>query len=260
MLLHGSGNSAVSFLPLLEHVGGRRLLVVDRPGHGLSEPLDDGVGQPRRTAVEVLTGLLDALELDRIDLLGNSTGGAWSLWMALDRPQRVRRIVLAGATPLLPGTRPPVPLRLMTTPVLGGLLARVMPDPSPASVQKMMAGMGEGDTIVRHPGLVEAFVAAGSDPVAGTATQGELRAVIRGLAGFRPEHRFVDADLRRVHQPTLLIWGDHDPVGDVEAARRTAAALPDATVEILPAGHAPFWGEPARTGQLTTRFLDEFDA
>lgn len=256
VLLHGSGNNAVSLLPLIEHLHGRRVLALDRPGHGLSEPLDAGTGNPRRTAVDVLTRVLDVLELDRVDLLGNSTGGSWSLWLALDRPERVSRIVLVGATPLLPGTRPPLPLRLMTTPVLGDLLRRVMPEPSPDSVKKMMSSMGEGDTIGRYPGLIDAFVAAGCDPITGTATQKELRAVIRGLLGFRPEFRFNATDLRRVRQPTLLIWGDHDPVGDVEAARQAVALLPNGRLEVLPTGHAPWWGEPVRTGQLVSRFLD----
>lgn len=256
LFLHGSGNSALSMLPLMEHLDGRRLLALDRPGYGLSEPLDGGTGNPRQTAVGVVARLLDALELERVDLLGNSAGGFWSLWMALDRPERVGRIVLVGATPLLPGTRPPLPLRLMTTPLVGALLGRVMPEPSPSSVKKMMSSMGEGDTIVRYPTLVDAFVAAGSDPIAGSATQHELRAVIRGLRGFRPEFRFGEEDLRRVSHHTLLIWGDHDPVGDVRAARRAAELLPHARLEMLPAGHAPFWGEPVRTGELVSRFLD----
>ncbi len=245
-----------AILPLIEQLHGRRVLAVDRPGHGLSGPLAGGTGNPRHTAVDVLSRLLDALELERVDLLGNSTGAFWSLWMALDRPQRVRRIVLVGATPLLPGTRPPLPLRLMTTPGVGDLLGQVMPEPSPASVRKMMATMGEGDTIARYPGLINAFVAAGSDPIANTATQQELRAVIRGFRGFRPEFRFRETDLRQVRHPVLLVWGDHDPVGDVKAARQAAALLPNSHLEVLPTGHAPFWGEPTRTSELASRFLD----
>lgn len=131
-----------------------------------------------------------------------------------------------------------------------------MPEPSPASVKKMMASTGEGDTITRYPGLIDAFVAAGSDPIASHATQQERRAVIRGLRGFRPEFRFRETDLRRVRHPVLLIC-DRDPVGDVKAARQAATLLPHARLEMLPTGHAPFWGEPARTSELASRFLDD---
>lgn len=150
VLLHGSGNSAVSMLPLIEQLHGRPVLAVDRPGHGLSEPLAALTGTPAHGSRRP-HALLDSLQLERVDLLGNSTGGFWSLWMALDRPQRVGHIVLVGATPLLPATQPPLPLRLMTTPGVGDLLGQVMPEPSPASVKKMMATMGEGDTIARYP-------------------------------------------------------------------------------------------------------------
>jgi len=257
VLLHGSGNSAVAMLPLVEQIHDRRVIVVDRPGYGLSEPIDGLREQPRQTGVNVVVGLLDALGIDRADLVGNSTGGFWSLWTALDQPERVRRIVLVGATPLLPGTRPPIPLRLMTTPVIGNVLRRVMPEPSPKTVKQMMGSMGEGDTIGRHPGLIDAFVAAGNDPVAGQATGEELAGVVRGVLGFRPAFRFSEGELQTITQPTLLIWGDHDPVGSIDAARAAAGLIPHAQVVEVPTGHGPWFGEPELTADLIMRFLDE---
>ncbi|MPZ73262.1 MAG: alpha/beta fold hydrolase [Nitriliruptorales bacterium] len=146
VILHASGNSAVAMLPLMEHLHGRCATVVDRPGYGLSGPIEGLREHPRRTGVDVVVRLLDALGIEHADLVGTSTGGFWSLWTALDHPTRVRRIVLVGATPLLPGTKPPLPLRLMTTPGIGSLLGRIMPEPSPKTVRQMMASMGEGDT------------------------------------------------------------------------------------------------------------------
>lgn len=257
VVLHGSGNSAICMLPLVEQFGGRRVIVADRPGYGLSEPVSGLREHPRRTGGEVVVGLLDALGIEVADLVGSSTGGFWSLWTALDRPERVGRIVLVGATPLLPGTRPPLPLRLMTTPIIGDVLRRVMPEPSPKTVTQMMRSMGEADTIVDHPGLIDAFVAAGNDPIAGQATGEELAGVIRGLLGFRAACRFTDAELRKVEQPTLLIWGEHDPVGRLDAAHAAAALIPHARVAQVPTGHAPWLGEAARTADLIMRFLDD---
>lgn len=239
LLLHGSANTALSMVPLMEQVSGRRVIAPDRPGYGLSEPVAYGVSDSRATAVGVMTDLLDALGLDRVDVMGNSTGGFWSLWLALDRPERLRRIVLAGATPLLPGTRPVLFLRLMTTPLLGDVLEKVMPDPSRSSVMQMMKTFGEAEAVAAYPGIIDSVVATLSDLVASGVMQGETRGVIRGLLGFRPRYRFDQDDLRRVTHPTLLIWGDDDPVGDPEAARRAATMLPDARVEILPTGHSP---------------------
>lgn len=54
ILLHGSGTSAVVLLPLVEHLHGRGVLVVDRPGYGLSDPMEGLRERPRRTAVDVV--------------------------------------------------------------------------------------------------------------------------------------------------------------------------------------------------------------
>lgn len=131
----------------------------------------------------------------------------------------------------------------------------MMPDPSPESVTKMMGILGEGDTIGRYPRLVDVFVAAGSDPTAGESSHSEMSVMIRGLAGFRNEFRFTNEDLEGVYQPVLLIWGDHDPIGDVSAAAQAGNTLPNAILEIVATGHAPWWGEPAKTVTMIADFL-----
>lgn len=257
VMLHGTGAIAATMLPLAEHLPDRRASIVDRPGHGLSDPVEGLREHPRTTAVQVVVGLLDALGLDRVDLVGSSGGGLWSLWTALDRPERVRRIVLVGVTPSLPETRAPVPLRLITTPVIGDVLDRLMPDASPGTVKRMMAMMGEGDTIERYPALLDALAATGNDPIASEAFRQELSGVIRGVLGWRPSVRFTETELRRLQQPTLLIWGDHDPVGKPAAARSAASLIPHGRAVVVPTGHAPWFGEPERTAELITDFLDE---
>jgi pimeloyl-ACP methyl ester carboxylesterase len=256
ILLHGSNNSSASWVPLLQHARGRRIIAVDRPGYGRSAAVRYRRSDFRQTAVRYVTDLLDALRIESADIVGNSTGSVWTLWTAIDEPTRVRSLTLVGATPLLPGTTPGLPFRIMTTPVLGGLLAKLMPDPSPESVTKMMGIMGEGDTIGRYPKLLDVFVAASSDPVAGEASQGEMSAMIKGLAGFRRQFRFTEEDLERVHQPVLLIWGDHDPIGDLSAAAQARDAFPKATLEVVPTDHAPWWGQPETTASLITEFLE----
>lgn len=164
LLLHGSNNNSASWVPLLLNARGRRMIAVDRPGYGRTAPVQYRRSDYRQTAVEHVTGLLDALHIESANIVGNSTGSVWALWTAIDEPTRVRSLILAGATPLLPGTKPGFPFRIMTTPVLGRLLAKMMPGPSPESVTKMMGIMGEGDTIGRYPKLLDVFVAAGSIP------------------------------------------------------------------------------------------------
>ena len=253
LFLHGSSTSSLSLLPLLERLEGVGAIAVDRPGFGLSEPVDVPRERFREAAIAFVDELVAELGLQTSALAGNSMGGTWALWYALARPDRVRRLVLIGSAPLLPGTRPPAPLRVMSTPVVGDLLTRVV-KPNAKMLVRLMASVGEKDTIARYPDLIESVAAAGRDPIASRANLAELRAVI-SVFGFRRAMRLSREDLRRLTTPTLLVWGDHDPVGAVEVAQATASLIADAQLELLPAGHVPWLGNPARVSELLSDFV-----
>jgi pimeloyl-ACP methyl ester carboxylesterase len=253
LFLHGSGTSSVSLLPVLDRLEGARAIAVDRPGFGLSDPARVPRKRFRAAAVEFIDEVLDQLGLGAAAIAGNSMGGTWGLWYALAHPERVRRLVLLGSTPLLPGTRPPMPLRFVATPVLGELLSRLL-KPNPRRVVQMMGSMGEGETIVAYPDLIEAVVAEGRDPKASAANRAELRAVIT-LLGFRRSALVRADELRSLRMLTLIIWGDRDPVGAVVAARETAARIPSAQLEVLSGGHVPYLGHPERVSELVSGFV-----
>jgi pimeloyl-ACP methyl ester carboxylesterase len=252
VFLHGSNTSSLSLLPVLERLEGVRAIAVDRPGFGRSEPVRVPRERFRDAAVEFLDEVLDEVGLKTSAFAGNSMGGTWALWYALARPERVRRLVLLGSAPLVPGTRPPIPLRVTAAPLLGDLLPRVV-KPSRKMLLRLMASMGEKDTIVRYPELIESIVAAARDPIASATNLAELRAIISPL-GFRPPAMIRPDELRRLNVPTLLIWGDHDPVGTAEVAREAARLMPRVQLELLPAGHVPYLGHPQRVSELLTTF------
>jgi 2-hydroxy-6-oxonona-2,4-dienedioate hydrolase/4,5:9,10-diseco-3-hydroxy-5,9,17-trioxoandrosta-1(10),2-diene-4-oate hydrolase len=129
-----------------------------------------------------------------------------------------------------------------------------MPPPSAETVVQSMAIFGEADTIVRYPDQIEARVAAGYDQLASNASLSELRATI-APTGWQPSLEMAVEELRELALPTLLIWGDHDPVGGADAVRLTADTIPVARLEMLPAGHAPWLGHPGRTASLVSEFL-----
>ena len=252
MFLHGSSTSSLSLGPVLERLEGVRAIAVDRPGFGLSEPVRVPRERFRDAAVEFLDEVLDALGLQTSALAGNSMGGTWAVWYALARPERVRRLVLLGSAPLLPGTRPPLVLRVSAAPLLGDLLPYVV-KPNRKLLVRLLASMGEADTIVRYPELIESLVAAARDPVASATNLAELRAIISPL-GFRPSARMAPDELRRLNVPTLLVWGDHDPVGTADVARETAQLM-RAQLELLTAGHVPYLGHPRRVAELLSEFI-----
>lgn len=258
VLLHGTGNPAGFLLPLLHELHGVRAIAPDLPGVGLSDPVDLPEGRYRETAVAWLDRLLDTLGLDAAALVGHSGGGLWALWYALAHPDRVRRLVLLGV-PTLPKTRCPLPIRLAATPGLGRLLTRLAP-PSPTSMLRFAGAMGEKATLARHPDLVDLLVAAARDPITDRAAKAEFRVLISPFAllspsGFRRRARVRPDELRRLAMPTLVLWGEQDPVGSIPVARAAAELIPQARLEVLPTGHGPWLGQPTLTAATVMDFV-----
>jgi pimeloyl-ACP methyl ester carboxylesterase len=252
--LHGNNTSALSHLMLLQHATTVRSYLVDRPGMGLSDPSDRPPGAFRDFAVRFVNDVLNALELKSAVLAGASGGGIYATWYALEHPQRVRGLALLGSTPTLPGGRVPLPIRLMAMPVLGNVMTQAV-KPGRQMMLRMMASVGEADTIMRHPDLFDSLIAGARDPLAVAANRAEFRALISPF-GYRPAARIRPEDLRQLSIPTLMIWGEHDPVVPIEAARAGAQLIPDARLEVLPAGHVPQLGHPQQVAELLTAFAN----
>ena len=178
--LHGNNTSSLSHLMLLQHMNGVRSFLVDRPGYGLSDPDEFPRDTFRNSAVQFVDDVLDELGLESAVLAGASGGGIWAIWYALARPERVGGLVMLGSVPLLPGARIPLGIRLMATPVLGTLLSRAM-KPSRPMMVRLMSSVGEGDTILRHPDLLNSLVDAARDPVAAAANVAEFQALLSPL-------------------------------------------------------------------------------
>lgn len=251
--LHGTNTSSLSHLMLPGLTRGLRSYLVDRPGCGLSDPESFRPEEFREYAVGFVGDVLDALGLDAAHLVGASGGGIWAIWYSLAHPERVRGLVMLGSAPTLPGGRVPLPLRLTATPLIGDLMVRAV-KPGRRMLLKMMASVGEAETIVRYPDLLDSLIAGARDPVATQANLAELRALI-SPRGFRTRMRLSREDLRWLAVPTLMIWGERDPVVPLVQARAIAAQIPNARLEAFPAGHVPQLGNPDRVAELLEDFV-----
>jgi pimeloyl-ACP methyl ester carboxylesterase len=259
VLLHGTGNGAGFMLPLLKELRGVSAIAPDLPGVGLSDPIDLRPEGYRGTAVWWLESFLDTLALRDVALLGHSGGAVRALWFALAHPERVERLVLIDP-PALPGTRCPLPIRLVATPGLGALLPRLAP-PSPKTALQLASAVGEKDTLPRHPDLIDLMVALSRDPVSYESSRTEFRALASPLAllspsGFRRRARVRPDELRRLAVPTLVVWGERDPLGGASVARATTDLMPRGRLAVLPTGHAPWLGLPRQTAATVTDFLE----
>ncbi|MFZ4779454.1 MAG: alpha/beta fold hydrolase [Terrimicrobiaceae bacterium] len=122
LMVPGNVGDVFPFAPLMAELEGRRIIAVNRPGGGASEGIDHRSVDFRELAVQTLTAVLDAFSLERVPIVAHSIGGHWSLWMALDRPERVSALTLLGVPGNVLNTSPPFALRLLSVPVLNRLL------------------------------------------------------------------------------------------------------------------------------------------
>jgi pimeloyl-ACP methyl ester carboxylesterase len=120
--------------------------------------------------------------------------------------------------------------------------------------------MGEMATLAGHPDLVDLLVAVGRDPIADRVTKAELRVLVSPLAlllpsGFRRRSRVRPDELRQVAMPTLVVWGERDPLGGVSVAQAVTELIPHARLAVLLTGHGPWLGQPAQTAATVLDFV-----
>ncbi len=214
LFLHGLGGTRSAWEPQLEGLAHRhRCIAWDMPGYGASAPLPVLTFPAIAAAV---VRLLDTLALDRVDIVGLSFGGQQALHVALDHPDRVRRLVLADTSARFgaDGTDPEAWMRLRLDPLDAG-----------ASPAEMAAPVLDSITGPRFAGrerdrLIDAFAQISSDA---------LRAAVTCL----PTHDVTDR-LGSIGAPTLVVVGELDAETPLRYAETLADGIPDARLAVIP--------------------------
>jgi pimeloyl-ACP methyl ester carboxylesterase len=251
VLLHGGAMTSSVWAPLVPHLAGRSLLLVDLPGCGFADPFDyRGVDLAQHQA-EFVTSVLDALGLDRVALVGASMGGWFALRSAVAHPERVSALALVTAPAVsLPGSRMPTSMAFASSRA-GRALGVLAPPPSAAMMRRMLATIGgKGSVATAPPAMFEALAAA---TALAAPTVGTLQ-VVRGRSPI--EHLQVrDAELSACTTEVLFIWGDEDVVQPPSAGERAVGLLPNGRLEVLPGGHGLWFEQPERCGELILEFF-----
>jgi len=242
LLIHGSGPGVSAWanwrlvLPALAKE--RRVIAPDMVGFGYSDR-PAGIQYNMDTWVQQAIDLLDALGLERVDLVGNSFGGALSLALAIRAPQRVRRLVLMGSVG--------VPFQI--TPGLDAVWGY---QPSFESMRQLL------DIFAYSRELV-------SDELAQLRYEASVR------PGFQesfsamfpaPRQRWVDAmtspeaDIRVLPHETLVVHGREDKVIPLATSLTLADWIPNAQLHVF--GHCGHWTQIEHTSRFTRLVSDFF--
>lgn len=257
VLLHGIGSVNVIKAPLVALLGGREVIAVDLPGHGLSQrcvlpPKAD----LRGFAGSVVASLLDHLGATEVDLVGHSLGAQFSLFASLDLPGRVRRLVLLGAPgAALPGARPAAAMKFMALPWVGKLAMSLPMDDQKFLEFNEKYVLGRDTFAGQPPQMITASRLIGGRPGNAESVASYFRALLKRGA-IRPEVTVGFDELRRLRPPTLLVWGDNDVFQSPARAGESIVAIPDVhLVRLAGAGHAPWLHRPEESGSAVVRHL-----
>jgi pimeloyl-ACP methyl ester carboxylesterase len=254
LLIHGVGGHAEAYSRNIVRLGASaRAMAMDLLWHGFSSkpPYVDGEDIPAYAAQ--ILDLLDAEGIDRVDVEGESLGGWVGMYLALNHPDRLNRLILNTTAGIRwePGV---IPER--TKEGREALAARSMAAidaPTPETIRKRLEWlMATPDRVTDE--LVAARVALYSNP----ETQASLRAVFQNAfgEGTRPRQTIPQADLARIGVPTLVLWSEHNPGTGPDVGRMIAERIPGAQfVSMADAAHWPQWEHPEVHDRLVTAFL-----
>ena len=250
VLLHGGGpgasgvsNYSRNIEPLAQHF---RVIVPDMPGYGRSAKGVDG-SDPFGYLADHIRGMLDALDIDRAHLVGNSYGGSCALRLALDTPHRVDKLVLMGPGGV--GTT-----RGLPTAGLKSLLGYYGGDgPSLDKLRTFIHTylVYDGDTVPES--LIQTRYESSIDPevIANPPLQRPA-----GLGTLWRMDFTRDPRLAKLETPTLVIWGRDDKVNKPSGAAMLGERMPNADVLVTAkTGHWVQWERADFFNAVTTAFL-----
>jgi pimeloyl-ACP methyl ester carboxylesterase len=253
LLVHGITGRGAAWDPVTMRLAhDHRVLVPDLPGHGTSaKPRGDySLG----AYAAGLRDLLIALDAEGVTIVGHSLGGGVAMQFAYQFPQRVERLALVSSGGLgrevslllraatLPGAEQVLPLLTAHWAIAAGSgVARAL-DRIGLRAGADLSGMAEGFAGLNTPDARAAFLAT-------------ARAVI-DAGGQRVNAR--DRLYLAAEVPTLLLWGDRDPMIPVAHAHAAHAAMPGSRLEVFEgAGHFPFQDDPERFAAVLAEFIAE---
>jgi pimeloyl-ACP methyl ester carboxylesterase len=227
LLIHAllvDGDLYSELVPLLV-AQGHRCLIPEMPLGAHEVPLNPDADLTPPGLAELLVEILDALEVELVDLVGVDTGGALSQLLMAHHRERVGRVVLTACDAY--EVFPPRIFRVLLAPLRapGGLWMS-------AQLGKLRWVRGlTTPRPVTHSEVSDATVKRWTTPMLTTGVRHDLRKVIRGM---HSRYTLAAAEANKdFPNPVLIAWGDDDRLFPYRLAERLAADLPHATLTTL---------------------------
>jgi pimeloyl-ACP methyl ester carboxylesterase len=249
IMVHGSGAGATGWANFHRNVdafvdAGYRVILMDCPGFGKSDPLV--TAEPRFVInARAIKALMDALDIDKAHLVGNSMGGGSALGFAVEYPERLDKMILMGSggvgrTSLFT----PLPMEGIK------LLFGVYRDPSLENLKKMLdvfvydsSALTEELVNLRHRSIL--------------ANPQHLENFLKSIDLSKFQMGDFTANLPDITHPTLITWGRDDRFVPIDWSLKLLNGLPDARLHVFSkCGHWAQWEHADAFNRLVIDFLD----
>jgi 2-hydroxymuconate-semialdehyde hydrolase len=219
VLIHGSGPGVTAWanwrMVFPKLTATRRVIAPDMVGFGYTER-PAGITFSLNTWGKHFVDFLDALKLEKVDLVGNSFGGAIALWMAIKHPSRIRKLVLMGSA----GTEFKITKGLDDvwgyTPSFEAMRATI----SSFVYNKALAT----DDLIKM--RYEASVRPGYQDTFGRMFPAPRQKGVDGMA-------INYADIAAIEHPTMIIHGREDQVVPTETSLTLFSLIPNAQLHMF---------------------------
>jgi pimeloyl-ACP methyl ester carboxylesterase len=232
----------------------RRCIAVDLLAHGDTE-IDPGQDVSVTANANMLRQVLDALQIDQVDMVGNDSGGGIAQIFAALNPDRVRSLVLTNCD--THDNWPPEAFKpFLEMAAGGGLRASLTAMQADKAIWRSPGALGPA---YEHPETIsDDDIETYLEPLLRT----EQRTVDlqRFLAAFDHRHTVaVEPQLRQLWAPTLIVWGTDDVYFPVTWAHWLAKTIPGAKPPVELVGARIFFPEE-RAESFNQLLRDHFAA
>ncbi|WP_444439150.1 alpha/beta fold hydrolase [Pseudomonas sp. A6] len=240
LLIHGSGPGVTAWANwrgVIPELSARaRVIAPDMLGFGYTQ-CPAGRRLDPEAWVNQLTGLLDALDIATVSVVGNSFGGAIALALAQRHPQRVKRLVLMGSAGL-------------SFPITEGLEKVWGYQPSLQAMGELMGVFAYDHSLINDDLVRMRYEASIRDDVQSRFAQLFPAPRQQGVEMLA----VPEAALRELPQQTLLIHGRDDRVIPLEVSERLLRLIPHAQLHVF--GECGHWVQIERARDFTRLLID----
>lgn len=247
VMLHGSGPGASGWAnfnrniqPLTE--AGYRVILMDSPGWSKSDTIVND-GSRSHLNARVLKGLVDALDLNRIHIIGNSMGGHSAVAFALEYPEHVDKLILMGGGTGGGSLFTPMPAEGIKR------IGKLYRDPTMENLKEMM------DIFVFDTSnLTEELFQARLDNI--LARRDHLENFVKSSQANPKQFPDVGHRLGEIANETLIVWGRDDRFVPMDTGIRLVNGLQRAELHIFNrCGHWVQWEYADKFNRMVLDFL-----